>query len=78
MSGEKKQTNMRLARFSLHFARNRMTPCVENVHGNHHTSTYFILSHFPKLSFCSGLVFFFKKTSTCHMFSTLVRIVLRV
>ena len=39
--GEK--TNMRLARFSLHFARNRMTPCVPNVHGNHYTSTYFIL-----------------------------------
>ena len=35
--------NMRLARFSLHFARNRMTPCVPNVHGNHYTSTYFIL-----------------------------------
>ena len=34
--------NMRLARFSLHFARNRMTPCVPNV-GNHYTSTYFIL-----------------------------------
>ena len=34
---------MRLARFSLHFARNRMTPYVPNVHGNHHTSTYFIL-----------------------------------
>ena len=34
---------MRLARFSLHFARNRMTPCVPNVHGNHYTSTYFIL-----------------------------------
>ena len=34
---------MRLARFSLHFARNQMTPCVPNVHGNHHTSTYFIL-----------------------------------
>ena len=34
---------MRLARFSLHFARNRMTPCVQNVHGNHYTSTYFIL-----------------------------------
>ena len=35
--------NMRLARFSLHFARNRMTTCVPNVHGNHYTSTYFIL-----------------------------------
>ena len=35
--------NMQLARFSLHFARNRMTPCVPNVHGNHYTSTYFIL-----------------------------------
>ena len=34
---------MRLAQFSLHFARNRMTPCVPNVHGNHYTSTYFIL-----------------------------------
>ena len=35
---------MQLARFSLHFARNRMTPCVANVHGNHYTSTYLILS----------------------------------
>ena len=34
---------MRPARFSLHFARNRMTPCVPNVHRNHYTSTYFIL-----------------------------------
>ena len=34
---------MRLARFSLHFARNRMTPCVPIVHRNHNTSTYFIL-----------------------------------
>ena len=34
---------MRLARFSLHFARNRMTPCVPNVHGNHYTSTDLIL-----------------------------------
>ena len=34
---------MRLARFSLHFARNRMTPCVPNVHGNHYTLTNFIL-----------------------------------
>ena len=40
--GEKKN-NMRLARFPLHFARNRMTPCVPNVHGNHYASTYFIL-----------------------------------
>ena len=31
---------MRLARFSLHFARNRMTPYVANVHCNHFTSTY--------------------------------------
>ena len=35
---------MRLARFSLHFARIRMIPCVTNVHGNQYTSTYFILS----------------------------------
>ena len=35
--------NMRLARFSLHFAGNRMAPCVPNVHGNHYTSTNFIL-----------------------------------
>ena len=34
-----RKKNMLLARFSLHFARNRMT----NVHGNHYTSTYFIL-----------------------------------
>ena len=47
--GEKKN-NMRLARFSLHFARNRMTTCVTNVHGNHYTSTYFILSRLTHLS----------------------------
>ena len=35
---------MRLPTISLHFARNQMTPCVVNVHGNHYTSTYFILS----------------------------------
>ena len=36
--GKKKTCN-------LHdFARNRMTPCVANFHGNHYTSTYFILS----------------------------------
>ena len=37
---------MRLARFSLHFALNRMTPYVANVHGSHYTctSTYLILS----------------------------------
>ena len=34
VSVRKKQTNVRLARFSQHFARNRMTPCVANVHGN--------------------------------------------
>ena len=33
---------MRLARFSLHFAQNRMASYVANVHGNHYTSTYFI------------------------------------
>ena len=32
--------NMRLARFSLHYARNRMNPCVPNVHGNHYTSQH--------------------------------------
>ena len=37
------EKNMRLARFSLHFARNRMTHCVPNVHGNRYTSAYFIL-----------------------------------
>ena len=63
---------MRLARFSLHFARNRMTPCVANVHGNHYTSTYFILSRLSdRLIFrnfeASVLE---KKTSTCHMYSS--------
>ena len=57
-----KKTHMRLARFSLHFARNRMTPCVANVHGNHYTSTYFILS----------------RLSNRLIFSTLLRIALRV
>ena len=49
---------MRLARFSLHFARNRMTPYVANVHGNHYTSTYFILSRLSdRLIFRSSLSF---------------------
>ena len=53
---------MRLARFSLHFARNRMTPCVTNVHGNPYISTYFILSRLSdrlifRNSLSSGLVF---------------------
>ena len=39
--GEKKHATC--MRFSLHFARNRMTPCVPNIHGNYYTSTYFIL-----------------------------------
>ena len=49
---------MRHARFSLHFARNRMTPCVANVHGNHYTctSTYLILSLLSdRLIFCNSL-----------------------
>ena len=41
---------MRPAQFSLHFACNRMIPCVPNVHGNHYTSTYFI-----RLIFCNSL-----------------------
>ena len=41
-SGEKKNT-CALHDFLCIFARNRMTPCVPNVHGNHYTSTYFIL-----------------------------------
>ena len=45
---------MRLPRFSLHFARNRMTPSVANVHGNRYTSTYFILS---RLSLSDRLIF---------------------
>ena len=60
--GEKK--NMRLARFSLHFARNRMTPCVPNIHRNHYTSTYFILLSDRLIS--ATLSLFRKKTSTCH------------
>ena len=57
---------MQLARFSLHFARDRMTLYVANVHSNHYTSTYFILSRLSDVSFSatlslsSGLVF--KKT----------------
>ena len=49
---------MRLARFSRHFARNRMTPCVANVHGNHYTSTYFILSRPVIVSFSATLSLF--------------------
>ena len=75
---------MRLARFSLHFARNRMTPCVANVHGNHYTSTYFMLSRLSdRLIFRNSLSLYLpgagileKKTGTCH--STLLRIALRV
>ena len=59
-----RKKNMRLKGFSLHFARNRMTPCVANVHGNHYTSTYFMLSRLSdrlifrnSLSLSSGLVF---------------------
>ena len=58
------EKNMRLARFSLHFARNRMTPYVPNVHGNHYTSTYFILLS-DRLIFRNSLSLE-KKTSTCH------------
>ena len=77
---DERKKNMRLARFSLHFARNRMAPCVANVHGNHYTSTYFILSRL-----CDRLIlrnslrgwYFRKKNpSACH--STLLRIALRV
>ena len=32
-----RKKNMRLARFSLHFARNRMIPYDANVHGIHYT-----------------------------------------
>ena len=56
---------MRLARFSLHFARNRMTPCVPNVHSNHYTSTYFILLS-DRLIFRNSLSLEKNKTSTCH------------
>ena len=83
----RKKTNVRLARFSLHFARNRMTPCVANVHGSHYTSTYFILSRLSdrlifrnSLSLFGASIQFRKKPSTCHMYmySTLLRIALRV
>ena len=50
-----RKKNMRLARFSRHFARNRMTPCVANVNGNHYTSTYFILSRPVIVSFSATL-----------------------
>ena len=49
---------MRLARFSWHFARNLMTPCVANVHGNHYTSTSFILSRLVIVSFSATLSLF--------------------
>ena len=70
-----RKKNMRLARFSLHFARNRMTPCVANVYGNHYASTYFILSRISSTTLSSGLL---EKTSTCHMYNTLLRIAPRV
>ena len=74
ISHEKKKK--RLARFSLHFAWNRMTPCVANVHGNHYTSTYFIFSRLSDrltLIFCNSLSLFlslfggwyFKKKWVC-------------
>ena len=69
---------------SRHFARNRMTPCVANVHGNHYTSTYFILSRLSdRLIFRNSLFgarssILEKNPSTCHMYSTLLRIALRV
>ena len=50
-----RKKNMRLARFSGHFARHRMTHCVANVHGNHYTSTYFILSRLVIVSFSAQL-----------------------
>ena len=57
-----------------------MTPHVANIHGNHYTSTYFILSGLSdrlifRISLSSGLIFK-KKPSTCH--STLLRIALGV
>ena len=77
-----REKNMRLARFSLHFAGNRMTPCVANVPGNHYTSTYFILSRLSdRLIFRNSLSsgwYFRKKASMCHMYSTLLRIAQRV
>ena len=69
---------MQLARSSLHFAQNRMTPYVANVIGNQYTSTYFFLSRLSdRLIFRNSLSLFGsgileKKTSTCH--STLLTI----
>ena len=67
----RKKNNMRLARFSRHFARNRMTPCVANVHGNHYTYLFHSLSPSDRLIFRNSLSLFGagileKKTSTCH------------
>ena len=69
---------MRLAQFSLHFARHRMTPNVP-LCCNHYTSTYFILSRLSdrnSLSLSLWGRYFREKTSTCH--STLLRIAVRV
>ena len=74
-----RKKNMRLARFSLHLAHNRMTPCVANVHGNHYTSTFFILDRLifrNSISLGDGILE--EKTSTFHMNSTLLRIAQRV
>ena len=73
-----RKKNMGLARFSLHFARNRMTPCVANVHGNHYKSTYFILSRLSDRLTLFGAGILKKKSSTCHTYSTLLRIAQRV
>ena len=51
------------------FARNQMTPCVANAHGNHYTSTYFILSRLVIVSFSATLSlrgwYFRKKKQVC-------------
>ena len=80
---KQQQTNVRLARFSLHFARNTMTPCVANVHGNHYTSTYFILSRLSeRLILRNSLSLFgasiLERNENMYMYSTLLRIALRV
>ena len=70
---------MRLPRFSMHFARNRKTPCVANVHGNHYTSTYFILFRLSdRLIFRNSLSlrgwYFRKKTSTVCVSTCIIHV----
>ena len=80
----------RLAQFFSAFARNRMTPYVANVHGNHYTSTYLILSFLSdRPIFCTFQLFNSSRwggggggggggglgeTSTCHSCSACMNV----